>query len=115
MHRQRRIRLILRVGFVPQVNCCKYDRKTCTCNISEWPEQPYIGPTSRKQQEAKTASVSLVAMIGKNSSPEKPFEKSELWKVLRIYAQLNSFINKCRRTKVRGFLTTNKTENYKKF
>ena len=54
-------------------------------------------------------------MIEKNSSLDKPLEKLTLWKVLRISACLNNFINKCRKTKARALLTTNEIENQKNF
>ena len=64
------------------------------CNISEWLEQPYISPTSDL----------VVTTIKKHNSLDRHLEKFELWKVLRISAWINRFVNICRKTKVRDLL-----------
>ena len=87
---------------------------TWLCNTSEWPEQPYGSPTSESPQETKIASELVVTTIEKNNSLDKLLEKFGLWKVLRVSAWINRFIN-CIKTKVRGLLTTTKIEKHKKF
>ena len=88
---------------------------TWLSNISLWPRQPTIGPTTESQVECKAIKEIMTTTIEKSDIFNNLLEKHELYKFLRITAWIARFLNNCQKTKRSGPLKTDKTEHQNKF
>ena len=68
---------------------------TWLSNISLWPRQPTIGPTTESQVECKAIKEIKITTIEKSDIFYKLVEKHELYKFLRITAWIKRFLNNC--------------------
>ena len=88
---------------------------TWVSNISLWPRQPTIGPTTESQVECKAIKEIMTTTIEKSDIFDNFLEKHELYKPLRITTWIKRFLNNCQKTKRSGPLKTDETEHQKKF
>ena len=88
---------------------------TWLSNISLWPRQPTIGPTTESQVECKSIKEIMTTTIEKSDTFDNLLEKHELYKFLRITAWIKRFLNNCQKTKRSSPLKTDETEHQKKF
>ena len=88
---------------------------TWLSNISLWPRQPTIGPTTESQVECKAIKEIMTTTIEKSDIFNNLLEKHELYKFLRITAWIVRFLNNCQKTKRSGPYKTDKTEHQNKF
>ena len=59
---------------------------TWLSNISLWPRQPTIGPTTESQVECKSIKEIMTTTIEKSDTFDNLLERDELYKFLRITA-----------------------------
>ena len=71
-------------------------------NISLWPRQPTIGPTTESQVLSKPITEIMMTTIEKSDTFDKLLEKHELYKFFRLTAWIKRFVNNCQKTKRSG-------------